>query len=322
MAFTTTTQVPYAVNNFFSRMLLSRAYPLFVHTRWAQVQDIPKNDTNIIKFRKYNSLSAATTALNEGVTPTGSQLSLTDITATVLQYGDFITTTDLLKWTVIEDIDPEIADILGDQAGDTLDQLTRDILAAGTTYQYVQGVAGRTSIATGMILTGDEIRKAVRTLHTNNAKHIKSQINASTGFNTTPVHDCYVGIISEKTLYDLKKDPDWVPVEEYSSQGDIMEGEQGKLDEVRFVLAGSNAKVFAAGGAGSIDVHATLIIGREAYGISRIAGESMETIIKPLGSGGTEDPLNQRSTVGWKATFVAKILQQAFMIRIEHAVSA
>lgn len=322
MAFTTTTQVPYAVNNFFSRMLLSRAYPLFVHTRWAQVQDIPKNDTNIIKFRKYNSLSAATTALNEGVTPTGSQLSLTDITATVLQYGDFITTTDLLKWTVIEDIDPEIADILGDQAGDTLDQLTRDILAAGTTYQYVQGVAGRTSIATGMILTGDEIRKAVRTLHTNNAKHIKSQINASTGFNTTPVHDCYVGIISEKTLYDLKKDPDWVPVEEYASQGDIMEGEQGKLDEVRFVLAGSNAKVFAAGGAGSIDVHATLIIGREAYGISRIAGESMETIIKPLGSGGTEDPLNQRSTVGWKATFVAKILQQAFMIRIEHAVSA
>lgn len=322
MAYTNTTQVPYAVNNFFSRMLLSRAYPLFVHTRWAQVQDIPKNDTNIIKFRKYNSLSAATTALNEGVTPTGSQLSLTDITATVLQYGDFITTTDLLKWTVIEDIDPEIADILGDQAGDTLDQLTRDILAAGTTYQYVQGVAGRTSIATGMILTGDEIRKAVRTLHTNNAKHIKSQINASTGFNTTPVHDCYVGIISEKTLFDLKKDPDWVPVEEYASQGDIMEGEQGKLDEVRFVLSGSNAKVFASGGAGSIDVHATIIIGREAYGISRIAGESMETIIKPLGSGGTEDPLNQRSTVGWKATFVAKILQQAFMIRIEHAVSA
>lgn len=83
MANTTTTQVTTAVNNFLDRTLLTRAYPHFVHALWAQVKDIPKNNSPVIKFRKYTSLSAATTALTEGVTPTGSSLSITDITATV-----------------------------------------------------------------------------------------------------------------------------------------------------------------------------------------------------------------------------------------------
>lgn len=322
MANTTTTQVPAAFNNYVDRTLLSRAYPLFLHTMWAQVRDLPKNNSSVIKFRKYGSLSAATTALTEGVTPAGSQLSITDITSTVAQYGDYVTITDFLDFTVIEDIHTETAEILGDETGDTIDQLTRNVLAAGTTIQYVQGVAGRTSVAAGMILTGDEVRKAVRTLKGNNAKKITSQIDPQTGFNTTPVRACYVGIVSQNTEYDLKKDPDFVPVEEYAKEGEYLPGEIGKLDEVRFVSATSNAKVFTAGGAGSIDVHATIILGKEAYGITRISGESVKSITKPLGSGGTVDPLDQRATMGWKATFVATRLQEAFMLRIEHAVSA
>lgn len=82
---TSTTQVPSAVSVYLDQKLLSRAYPLFVHTRWAQVRDIPRNSSEVIKFRKYGSLSAATTALTEGTTPTGSALSITDITATALQ---------------------------------------------------------------------------------------------------------------------------------------------------------------------------------------------------------------------------------------------
>jgi len=45
-------------------------------------------------------------------------------------------------------------------------------------------------------------------------------------------------------------------------------------------------------------------------------------ISKPLGSGGTADPLNQRATDAWKAWFVTKILQDLAMVRVEHAVSS
>jgi N4-gp56 family major capsid protein len=144
-------------------------------------------------------------------------------------------------------------------------------------------------------------------------------ISASDGFNTSPVAPAYIGVISDDTLYDLKKDSDWVPIEEYAqSDGRLGSFEKGKLDDVRFVLAGSNAKTFSS----TVTVHATIILGKEAYGVSRISGEAAQTITKPLGSAGTADPLNQRSTMGWKITFVAKRLQENFMIRIEHAVSS
>jgi len=87
MANTTTTEVSHAVNNYYDRKLLRKAIALFVHTKWAQVRDIPRGNTDIIKFRKYTLLTAATTPLSEGVTPSGSQLAVTDITATIDQYG-------------------------------------------------------------------------------------------------------------------------------------------------------------------------------------------------------------------------------------------
>ena len=39
-------------------------------------------------------------------------------------------------------------------------------------------------------------------------------------------------------------------------------------------------------------------------------------IIKQLGSAGTEDPLDQRATAGWKAIKVAERLVEEYMIRV------
>lgn len=97
-----------------------------------------------------------------------------------------------------------------------------------------------------------------------------------------------------------------------------MPGEIGKMREVRFIET-TNAKIFANAGTGSINLYCTIILGANAYGITRISGEAVKNIIKPLGSAGTADPLNQRATSGWKATFVAKILNNAFMTRIVSA---
>lgn len=321
MADTTLTQVTAAVNNFYDRSMLKAARPLLLHLKWGQVRDIPKGNSLVIKFRRYSLLSAATTALSEGVTPSGSQLSVTDVTATVAQYGDYVTLTDLLLLTTLDPVLTETADVLGQQAGNTLDQLCRDVIIAGTTIQYASTSSSRATVASSMKISRDEIREAVRTLQSNDAKKVTRMVNPSTGFNTSPISAAYVGIVTENTLYDLKDAQGWTPVEEYASQKDVMEGEVGKLDDVRFVMT-TNGKIFSSAGASSIDVHGTLILGQDYYGISRISGAAMKNIIKPLGSAGTADPLDQRSTSGWKATFVAKILNENFAVRIEHAVSS
>ncbi len=320
---TTTTQVTDAVNNMLSLPLLERAYPHFVHTLWGSVRPLSRNQSTTIKFRRYTSLSAATTALTEGVTPDATQVAITDLTATPLQYGAYVEATDYLDMTTLDPYKVEIAGLLGDQMGDTFDQLTRDVITAGSTVQYASTATSRVTVAAGMLLTGDEIREAVRTLQGQNAKPITEIVNPSDGFNTSPIQAGYIGIISEDTHFDLKNDPRWTPVAEYAQpESRLGSYEVGSLDEVRFVLAGSNAKVAAAGGAGSIDVHLTVIMGRGYYGITQITGEAVEVITKPLGSGGTSDPLNQIQTMGWKGTFVAKRLNENFVVRVEHAVSS
>ena len=74
-------------------------------------------------------------------------------------------------------------------------------------------------------------------------------------------------------------------------------------------------------GAEGRDVYATLVFGENAYGTTSLADGGLEHIVKQLGSAGSSDPLNQRATVGWKATKVTVRLVEAFMIRIETAAS-
>lgn len=272
----------------------------------------------VIKFRRYGLLTANTVALSEGVTPSGTALSVTDISATVAQYGDFVTLTDVLQFSTLDPILTETSDLLGQQAGNSLDQICRDVMVAGSTAQYASSATDTNTVTSSMTLTRAEVREAVRTLQGNDAAKITRMVNPSTGFNTSPVNAAYVGIISHNTLFDLKDENGFIPVEEYGSQANVMEGEVGAMDDVRFVMT-TNASTTT----GSLTtVHRTLIIAQNYYGISRISGEAMRNIVKGLGSAGTADPLDQRSTSGWKATFVAKRLNENFCVRIEHGVTA
>ncbi len=62
-------------------------------------------------------------------------------------------------------------------------------------------------------------------------------------------------------------------------------------------------------------VFCTLFLGENAYGVTDIEGGGLEHIVKQRGYG--NDPLNQRSSVGWKATKVAKRLLDEYIIRFE-----
>ncbi len=83
-------------------------------------------------------------------------------------------------------------------------------------------------------------------------------------------------------------------------------------------------KVFTEdAGANGMDVHATLLFGQDAYGVIDADGNgTVEIIVKPHGSAGADDPLDQRATVGAKVgAYAAAILNDAWLLRIEHAVS-
>ncbi len=292
------------MKTFYSDYLIDMASPELVHDQFGQKKNIPKNGGKTIEFRKYSQLPKALTPLTEGVTPNGSPLDVTVVTATVNQYGDFVRLSDQLILTAIDNNVVQATQLLGNQSGRTLDTVTREVLNGGTSVQYADGsVSGRSSLTKSHKLTVQAIKKAARALKTQNAPKINGY---------------YVGIVHPDVSFDLTNDPEWKEMSKYTTPELAFKGEIGMIAGVRFVET-TEAKIFAKAGSGSIDVYATLVLGANAYGVTSVEGGGLEHIVKPLGSGGTADPLNQRSTVGWKAIKTAERLVEQYMVRIETA---
>jgi len=303
---TTDTGLSNEMKTFYSDYLIDLAEPLLVHDQFGQKQPIPKNGGKTIEFRKYSPLAKALTPLTEGVTPNGQKLTMSVITATVAQYGGYVTLSDVLLLTAIDNNLLQATELLASQAGRTLDTVTREVLQGGTNVMYAQGGASRAALAytnatTNNNMTFDDIRKAVRALKVQNAP----KINGS-----------YVAIVHPDVAYDIMSDPKWVNVKTYSDPDGMYEGEIGKIEGVRFVET-TEAKVYKDAGASSRDVYGTLVLGANAYGVTEVTGGGLQHIVKQLGSAGSEDPLNQRATAGWKAIKVAERLVEQYMIRIE-----
>lgn len=315
----TTTTVPHAINTYYDRNMLAKARPFLTHLKWAYVKPIPRNNTENIRFRRYSLLAVDDQPLVEGVTPSLDQLQVVNVDAKVEQYGRGFLITDKLSFTTVDPLLMEVSDILAQNAANTFDILTRNELSTTTTVQFAGGSATSNSQVTATDkITKAEIQAAVRTLKNNNARKINEAVSPQAGFNTTPVQETYIGIVHPDTTYDLKNIPGFVSIEEYGNI-DALEGEVGKLDEVRFIET-TNAMVFEGEGDSGIDVYGTLIIAKDFYAVTEISGEGLKNIIE--GPGGNNDPLHQRQTSAWKGTFVATILNDAFGLSLRHAVSS
>ena len=69
-----------------------------------------------------------------------------------------------------------------------------------------------------------------------------------------------------------------------------------------------------AGSDGSA-VFSTIVLGADAFGVTDVENGGVEHIVKQKGYG--NDPLNQRSSIGWKALTAAEILVDEYIVRIE-----
>ena len=296
------------MKTYYEKTLLDLAEPALVHDQFGDSYPIPANSGKTIEFRKYEALPKATTPLTEGVTPAGQALTVSAITAEVHQYGGWAALTDMLDLTAIDDNVVQATKVLGSQAGRTLDTIVRDILNGGTNVIYAPKVAdgvetavtSRATLDKTAQLTVDLIDQAVAMLQTQNAD---------------PIGDSYVAIVHPHTSYDLRKDPNWIEAHKYAAPEEIFNGEIGKINNVRFVVS-SEAKIWKGTGCPSgLAVYGTLVLGAHAYATTELEGGGLQHIVKQLGYG--DDPLNQRATVGWKATKVAERLVEAYMIRVE-----
>lgn len=302
------------IQTYYDRRLLNYAKKRLVYANFGQKRRIPRGNGKKVNFRRWDTFTPDQYlhALTEGVVPDGLTPTQTQIEATVGQYGAYVATSDLLDMVAVDPYVRDATRLLGDLMGDVVDLVTRNALMVGTNVQYAGGKTARNALTALDVLTVTEIRKAVRTLKKNHTPM----------FNTGR-RPHYVCICSPDATYDLQSDSLWQDVSKYSNAEQIYDGEIGRLFSVVFVEA-SNAPTLTRAGASSADVQQTLVFGDEAYGVVEIDGSgAIQTIVKPLGSAGSADPLNQISTVGAKVpAYTAVILNNAWIVRIEHGFSA
>lgn len=290
---------------FYERTLLKRLVPNLYFYRFGQKRPIPEHEGDQINFRRFNSLPVGS-ALTEGVTPNGSNLSISTVTAQAAQYGDYVMISDRVDMVGIDPVLTETAEVLGEAAALTVDTLIRDVVSVGTNVLYANGRASTAAITATDVMTHTEVLKAVRTLKSANAKPLEG------GY--------YIGLIDPAVAYDLQKDTFWQDISKYNGAQNMMAGEIGRLGGVRFIET-TNIKV--ANNASSIPVHSCMILGQDAYGVVDIDGGSTPSmIVKPFGSGGTGDPLDQRASAGYKLYMTAVRLQELAMVRVECAATA
>lgn len=291
------------MKTFYDMTLIDEAQAQLVHDQFGQKRPIPANGGKTIEFRKFAPLAKATTPLTEGVTPDGKSLSVSTITATVNQYGDFVTQTDVLELTSLDNTILEATKLLGRQAGITLDTVVRDVLNSGTNVTYCPKVAGGTETAV-------TTRSGLDATSQLTVKVIQQVVAKLRGQNAPTIGGKYVAIIHPYVAYDLMRDPEWIDAHKYANPTNLYEGEIGEIAGVRFVQT-TEAKVYDGG------VFSTLFLAEGAYGVTEITGGGLQTIVKQKGSAGTADPLDQRSSVGWKAIKTAEILIENYLVRVE-----
>ncbi len=308
MAITDVATLPPAVREYYDRLLLMTAYPQLIHTKFAQKRILPEKEGDTIVFRRYSRLSTVPVPIVDGVTPPGAALSATDIKARVDFYGNFVTITNQVELTVEDRVLNEAARLLAQNLGQTIDEVTRDVLASvATVVACSNGVNGSTPTE----LTKADIDSAVFTLLGNDAEMISDVVVGRDAFGTTPVRPAFWGYIDTALLDDLEAVSNFAHSSQYPNQQSVLESEWGTTGNVRWLYT-SVGSVTSSTPA----VYNNFIIGKEAYAVVHLGSETGEFYVEPLGSAGSADPLHQRGTVGWQHPFVSRILNDSFMLNL------
>lgn len=323
--------------------LLKRGLPYLILEKFGQTYPIPNNATKVAKFRRYYLLGAtggagdgnpaeafstplALAPLVEGVTPGGKQLSNTDYTVTLVQYGDFVTITDVVLDTAEDMVLAQATEALGESAAQTIETIRYNVLKAGVNVFWANGGA-RNAVNTPITLS---LQRSVTTALTRqNARRITNVVKSTPDFRTEPIEAAFIGLVSPDLETDIRNMTGFVPTKQYGTVTP-WENEIGSVESVRYLQstifapftdAGGDANGMRSTGGTFADVYPVLFLGRDAFGIVPLKGKDslVPMVVNPKPAPG--DPLGQRGTVGWKAMTTCVILNDAWMARLEVASS-
>lgn len=318
MAYTTTGSLSYDTVAYELAMRYSYRPELF----WANQGDVRSTNTthrgSSVRFFIQSDMAVATTPLTEDVDVTPVALANSSVDVTLLEYGNATVTTARLAATSMFDIDSIAANVIGYNAGVSLDTVARDVWAAGTNIRYAQGDAAAVPAARVNVNYG-----AATARHTLRAVDVRRAFAELRGQNVPTVQGYYLAHIHPDVAFDLKSETGeagWRAPHVYSAPENIFNGEIGAFEGFRFIET-PRAPLFADAGVGAtVDVYRTIFSGREAVAkaYSTGGGYGAEPVVV---MGPVVDTLRRFQPIGWKWFGGWSLFRSAAMRAVESSSS-
>jgi len=247
-----------------------------------------------VTFTIFNDLTAATSTLTEDTDVTPVAMSDSQVTVTLAEYGNAVLTTAKLRGTSFLDVDTVAANVVGYNAGISIDSVIRDVLAGGSNVIY--GGGGSTDPTSRTTVAAED------TIEANDVRKVTAQLR---GDNVPTFNGLYMAYIHPDVSYDLRSETGaaaWRDPHVYVDTDMIYNGEIGAFEGVRFVET-PRAKVFAdasdgSGSAGNVDVYCTHVMGRQALAKAHSITDGngpLPSIVR----GPVVDTLERFQTIGW-----------------------
>jgi N4-gp56 family major capsid protein len=265
-------------------------------------------------FNFTTDLAAATVALDESTDVTPASMGDSQVTITHQEFGNAVQTTAFLRGTsYVVPYDAVVANVLGYNAGISLDGIARIKFQAGDNVRYATGggtdPTGRTSVEPGDTLAGDDVRRAFADLQ---------------GANVAQFGNAYAGVMHPDVAYDFRGatgGANWRDPHTYSSPEGIWNGEVGQFEGIRFITS-PRAPVFADAGSSTTltDVYATLIFGQQSFAKAHSYTDGNGAMPQIVASPVT-DRLRRFVGIGWYWLGQYAIYRQAALRRVESSSS-
>lgn len=260
--------------------------------------------TDTASFVFIPDLAVATTSLTEGQAPTAVALTTSKVDVTTAQKGNLVDITDVAKVKAPFALIAEAADRVSRNAQESIDQITRDVIAAGGTAFYANAVANRAALTAADTLDSADLRRLRQTM-------FKNKIPPFSGGD-------YLLIVTAEQGYDLRADTatgGWIDVNKYAKPDQILSGEIGRIAGFR-VIEAQNGPTFAS----TVTAHAAIAMGGvRGWGVADLQSLSIHHVAP---GGDHSDPLAQSEKLGWKVMFGAAVLANSRYYRLESAATA
>jgi N4-gp56 family major capsid protein len=275
-----------------------------------------------VTFTIVNDLSIASSALTEANDVAVVALSDSQVTLTLAEYGNAVLTTAKLRGTSFVDIDPVVANVVGYNAGVSIDTIARAALDSGTNVQYASGLGSTTLQSSITTRAGLVQQGAVGTGNGISSLDIRVARARLRSQNVPTFGGMYVGYIHPDLVADLQGETitgsniqGWRAPHVYAQPGEIWTGELGAFEGVRWIET-PRAPVYSGAGASSANVYGTIILGRQslAKAYSMIDGNGAYPHVVP---GPITDRLRRYVPLGWYWLGAYGIFRQASVLRIE-----